>query len=50
MEEDAVDSHKVLLSALPKWQESVESLLATTDRIDFDVEGLLFYSDLLRSS
>jgi kinesin family member 2/24 len=48
MEEDVVDSHKVLLSALPKWQESVDSLLATTDRIDFDVEGWLFYVDLLR--
>ena len=48
MEEDVVDSHKILLNTLPRWQESVGSLFATTDRIDFDVEGLFLNCWLLK--
>lgn len=39
MEEDVIESHKMLLKTLPKWQQSIDALVATTDHIDFDVEG-----------
>lgn len=40
MEEEVVDGHKTLLDGLPMWQKKLTNLLETTDRIDFNLEGL----------
>lgn len=39
MEEDVLDSHKLVLDQLPKWQQSCATLLAMTNEVDYDVDG-----------
>ena len=45
MEEDVLDSHKLMLDQLPKWHQSCVTLLAMTNEVDYDVDGIpLFLS------
>jgi hypothetical protein len=39
MEEDVLDSHKMMLDQLPKWHQSCATLLAMTNEVDYDVDG-----------
>ena len=40
MEEDVLDSHKLMLDQLPKWHQSCVTLLAMTNEVDYDVDGI----------
>lgn len=39
MEEDVLDSHKLVLDQLPKWHQACATLLAMTNEVDYDVDG-----------
>lgn len=39
MEEDVLDSHKLMLDQLPKWHQSCVTLLAMTNEVDYDVDA-----------
>ena len=43
MEEDVLDSHKLMLDQLPKWHQSCVTLLAMTNEVDYDVDGIPFF-------
>ncbi len=42
MEEDVLDSHKMMLDQLPKWHQSCATLLSMTNEVDYDVDGTHF--------
>jgi hypothetical protein len=47
MEEDVLDSHKLVLDQIPKWHQACATLLAMTNEVDYDVDGTItFYSFL----
>jgi hypothetical protein len=39
MEEDVLDSHKLVLDQIPKWHQACATLLAMTNEVDYDVDG-----------
>lgn len=39
MEEDVLDSHKLVLDQLPKWHQACATLLAMTNEVDYDVDA-----------
>jgi len=50
MEEDVLDSHKMMLDQLPKWHQSCATLLAMTNEVDYDVDGISFCHSFARFS
>lgn len=46
MEEDVLDTHKLVLDQMPKWHQACATLLAMTNEVDYDVDGKInnFYS------
>ncbi|XP_032796177.2 LOW QUALITY PROTEIN: kinesin-like protein KIF2A [Daphnia magna] len=39
MEEDVLDSHKLVLDQIPKWHQACATLLAMTNEVDYDVDA-----------
>lgn len=39
MEEDVLDTHKLVLDQIPKWHQACATLLAMTNEVDYDVDG-----------
>lgn len=39
MEEDVLDSHKLVLDQIPKWHQALATLLSMTNEVDYDVDG-----------
>lgn len=46
MEEDVLDSHKLVLDQLPKWHQACATLLAMTNEVDYDVDGNVFICNI----
>lgn len=44
MEEDVLDTHKLVLDQIPKWHQACATLLAMTNEVDYDVDGNFFFS------
>ena len=49
MEEDVLDSHKLVLDQLPKWHQACATLLAMTNEVDYDVDGIHSLTNLFVS-
>ena len=47
MEEDVLDSHKLVLDQMPKWHQACATLLAMTNEVDYDVDGMRTYLGIL---
>ncbi len=43
MEEDVLDTHKLVLDQIPKWHQACATLLAMTNEVDYDVDGNFFF-------
>jgi hypothetical protein len=43
MEEDVLDSHKLVLDQIPKWHQACATLLAMTNEVDYDVDGTVTF-------
>ncbi|XP_057381293.1 kinesin-like protein KIF2A isoform X3 [Daphnia carinata] len=39
MEEDVLDTHKLVLDQIPKWHQACATLLAMTNEVDYDVDA-----------